>query len=121
MSFQFSTEAIIFDTNRQIIEQENIYQKTLELEAKLLQHMQEVAKQVDCLQNIRCIGGIVAADLTTSKTRLGYEIFQAAVKRGALLRPIGNTIYWFPPLNITDDCLQELREITIASIQECCN
>ena len=31
---------------------------------------------------------------------------------GALLRPLGNTLYWFPPLNTTQPILSDLKEIT---------
>ena len=29
----------------------------------------------------------------------GYRVFQCATERGALLRPLGDTMYLFPPLN----------------------
>ncbi|HLF66899.1 MAG TPA: adenosylmethionine--8-amino-7-oxononanoate transaminase, partial [Gammaproteobacteria bacterium] len=39
-----------------------------------------------------------------------------AVKLGALLRPLGNTIYWMPPLNIKNEELAELKNITLQAI-----
>jgi adenosylmethionine-8-amino-7-oxononanoate aminotransferase len=31
------------------------------------------------------------------KKRVGYQIYQIALKRGLLLRPLGNVIYFMPP------------------------
>ena len=68
--------------------------------------------------NVRAIGGMVACDLKPiiGHPRLGYEIYQEAVKLGALLRPLGNTLYWLPPLNISKDELAQLAEITERAI-----
>jgi adenosylmethionine---8-amino-7-oxononanoate aminotransferase len=48
--------------------------------------------------------------------RYGYQVFQHAVQEGALLRPLGNTIYWLPPLNISRKDLQKLQAVTIWAI-----
>lgn len=100
-----------------IMEEENILKKVNDLENILKNNMIEVAEKTDALTNIRSIGGIVAADLKNNKPRLGYQIFQEAIKQGAWLRPLGNTIYWLPPLNISDETLYELKNITIQSIK----
>jgi adenosylmethionine-8-amino-7-oxononanoate aminotransferase len=42
----------------------------------------------------------------------GYTVYQKAVELEALLRPIGNTIYWLPPLNMDLNKLGKLKEIT---------
>jgi adenosylmethionine-8-amino-7-oxononanoate aminotransferase len=84
--------------------------------------MLEVAHVTQRLVNVRNIGAIVAADLALdcrqSKRRFGYRVYQEAIKLGALLRPLGNTIYWLPPLNIQIETLRELQEITIKAIQK---
>jgi adenosylmethionine---8-amino-7-oxononanoate aminotransferase len=106
----------------QIMDEENIYTRTAtQLEPLLYQLMKEVAKQTGRITNVRGIGGMVAADLITDepqqpKTRLGYKVFQEAVKLGAFLRPLGNTIYWLPPLNSDDEVLQQLQKITTQAI-----
>lgn len=65
------------------------------------------------LTNMRSIGAMVAADLVHhSKDRIGFKIAQEAQKTGALLRPIGNSIYWLPPLNIEHKTIDTLAEIT---------
>jgi adenosylmethionine-8-amino-7-oxononanoate aminotransferase len=102
-----------------VIEEESILEKATDLEKHLQGMMQQVATETGALTNVRGIGGIVAADLLADKPRLGYQIFQEAVKQGALLRPLGNTVYWFPPLNISIETLENLRDITIKAIRAC--
>lgn len=59
---------------------------------------------------IRSIGLINAMELVEekntktafdSKKRVGYQVYQEAMKRGLLLRPMGDVPYFNPPLNIT--------------------
>jgi adenosylmethionine---8-amino-7-oxononanoate aminotransferase len=67
----------------------------------------------------RC--GIVAAiELVQDKAakvgypwqeRRGYQVYQAALQRGALLRPLGNVVYFMPPLTIKAEELDLLLEI----------
>ncbi len=42
---------------------------------------------------------------------------QRALENGVLLRPIGDTIYWAPPLIITQDEIQILKESTLSSLK----
>jgi adenosylmethionine-8-amino-7-oxononanoate aminotransferase len=106
--------------NLKILEKENIYAQVRTNEQLLLSLMQEVGSKTNRLQNIRNIGAIVAADLILDQQqktkRYGYKIFQAAAKLGAFLRPLGNTIYWLPPLNSKKNTLQKISEITIQAI-----
>ena len=47
-----------------------------------------------------------------SSLRLGYRIYQDALKEGLLLRPIGDTLYFNPPLNISKEDLSKAIDIT---------
>lgn len=100
---------------------EEIYKKVREKEVILKNNLQEVAEKTGRLSNIRSIGLIAAADLqlteTEKKQRIGYQIFQEATKLGAWLRPLGNTIYWLPPLNTEISVLTQLKNITIKAIE----
>jgi adenosylmethionine-8-amino-7-oxononanoate aminotransferase len=49
--------------------------------------------------------------------QVGWEISDAALELGAHLRPLGNTIYLVPPLNIEDDDLEQLLGIVRASTE----
>ena len=82
-------------------------------------HLQEVAKQSGKLTNLRGIGAVVAADLIdASDPRIGNLVYQQAIKQGALIRPIGRTLYWMPPLNTQKDIIGKLAEITLNSIDK---
>jgi adenosylmethionine-8-amino-7-oxononanoate aminotransferase len=79
--------------------------------------LQDVAKVTGRLLNVRSIGGVAAADMEkTTNSRLDYKLHQEALKRGALLRPLGNTLYWLPPLNTDRATIEKLAEITLNSI-----
>lgn len=104
--------------NLQVIAEEGILDQVQELEPALFENMMMVKEKTNRLQNIRYIGGVVAADIITpcKKDRAGYAVYQAAVKAGAFLRPLGNTLYWFPPLNIKVNEVKKLRDITIKAM-----
>ena len=105
-------------THLQLIQEEGIIQQVEQLEKLLQQCFINVVNETKILKNIRYIGAIVAADLNVNPDqRLGFKIYQKGVQLGALLRPIGNTIYWCPPLNIQPATLQQLADITIAAIK----
>lgn len=89
------------------------------LHPQLLSAWQEVAETTGYLNNVRGIGGMVAAELCVDNpnTRAGFAIYQEATQRGALLRPLGNTLYWQPPLTIDENTLEELKIITIKAIK----
>lgn len=97
-----------------IMEDDNIYQRVTQMETTLLTLMQEIADSTKRLTNVRSIGGIVAADLKVNPAhqRSGFVLSQKAIEYGALLRPLENTLYWTPPLNISNDVLQDLQYAT---------
>ncbi len=101
-----------------IIKKERLH--TRDINQVMLKNMHEIKNKTRRLKNVRGIGGIVAADLINSNRtpRLGYLIYQAAIKAGILLRPLGNTIYWLPPLNITDEEIEELKNKTLQVLLE---
>lgn len=103
-----------------VMKEENIVQHVQQQAPYLRLLMQEVSDSSKKLKNIRSIGAIVAADLIVGSniSRAGFKIGQAAMKHGALLRPIGNTLYWVPPLNISKNTLLELQKITHDAIIE---
>jgi adenosylmethionine-8-amino-7-oxononanoate aminotransferase len=48
--------------------------------------------------------------------RAGWRVYDAALERGAYVRPLGNVIYLAPALTIPDADLDELIEILEASL-----
>ncbi len=76
---------------------------------------------------IRHIGLINAMELVTDKAsktgfdgnlRVGYEIYKKALTHGLLLRPLGNVIYFNPPLNIADEDLLKAIDLAKLSMDE---
>ena len=68
----------------------------------------------------RSLGMIAALDLAGSKSYLeprGWRVYAEALRRGAYLRPLGNTIYITPSLNIPDEDLDELLGIVEESVR----
>ena len=76
---------------------------------------------------IRHIGLVHAIELVAdkekktpfdSKKRLGYTIYKKALKRGLLLRPLGDVLYFNPPLIINREEIKFAVETAKASISE---
>lgn len=102
----------------EVMEEEDICGQTQKLSKLLFQYMTEIATLSGRLDNVRCIGGVVAADMKPSDNpRIGYTLYQKALTYGALLRPINSTLYWLPPLNIDHETIANLAEITLNSIK----
>jgi adenosylmethionine---8-amino-7-oxononanoate aminotransferase len=74
----------------------------------------------------RC-GLVGAIEMVTDKeTRAGYpwqqrrgfQLYQKALKRGVLLRPLGNVVYFMPPLNIPLGALEQVVEVAWDCLNE---
>ncbi|AAO90529.1 adenosylmethionine--8-amino-7-oxononanoate transaminase [Coxiella burnetii] len=102
-----------------VFSEEKICARAHKLGKFMLEKMTQVAQETGQLENVRGIGALVAADLIPQpgRLRLGYEVYQEAVKQGVLLRPIGNTLYWLPPLNIDFDLIEVLQKVTKNAIK----
>ncbi len=98
-----------------IFAEENIIQKANQL--NMVDKMQKIADDTGLLANIRHIGSIVAADLMGVDS---FKLYKYAMKNGAILRPIGNCLYWLPPLNMSTETLEELADITKKTLLAVC-
>lgn len=103
----------------QTIKKENILAQASELEHLMRRYFMEINAVCGKLKNIRGIGAVMAADLINPYPAhlLSQAIYEQGLKFGALLRPIGNTLYWLPPLNTNEKIIGKLAEITLKSIQ----
>ena len=77
--------------------------------------------------DVRHIGMILAIELVANtdsrrpfdwKERVGVRICDTARERGALMRPLGNTIVLMPPLAISSEEIDQMLDITFESIRE---
>jgi len=55
------------------------------------------------------------------KKRVGYEIYKIALRKGLLIRPLGNVIYFMPPYVIDESDIKFMIEETYNSINEFLN
>ncbi len=92
-----------------ILDEENILEEAENTALWLTSRMEEVFGAHKHVGEIRHIGLIHAAELVEDKRekrpfdgsrRLGYAIYRAALRHGLLLRPLGDVLYFNPPLNI---------------------
>ena len=71
---------------------------------------------------VRALGMIGAVDLDDGDAGyhapIGWRVYEAALRRGVYLRPLGNVVYIAPPMNISDDDLQELLGKVREAIEE---
>lgn len=89
--------------------------------------MKEVFENEDCIGEIRRIGLIGVLEIVkdkktkerfSSKERVGYGIYKTALKYGAILRPLGDTIYFLPPFIISEEEIDSMINICKTSIDE---
>jgi adenosylmethionine-8-amino-7-oxononanoate aminotransferase len=88
-----------------------------ELAAPLAQHAH--------VAQVRQTGMILAFELgerdgtpLPAARRTGLRAYRAALRRGVLLRPLGDVLYWMPPYCVSDDDLAHLAQVTAAAIEE---
>jgi adenosylmethionine---8-amino-7-oxononanoate aminotransferase len=88
------------------------------LARRLRAAMQAVAADRPYLRNLRACGMVAAVDIRDpdggaleARRRTGWHVYREAVRRGALLRPLGDTMYLFPPLTTAESELDEMAAI----------
>lgn len=102
----------------QTMRAEDINQQARELGRYMHHCFQQVVTQTGYFSNIRSLGAIVAADFQENTLpHFSFSFAQAAQRCGALLRPMGNTLYWFPPLNTSFETIDHLADITAQAMQ----
>lgn len=101
-----------------VIEEEDLYAQARALQPLLSESMNTLAEKTGLLTNVRGIGTVIAAESPYART-----IADNALNAGVLLRPLGNTLYYFLPLNSTKALVEELHEKMeegLCSLQYCC-
>lgn len=95
-----------------VLENENIIENNADKAKWLHARLIEEFGNHKNVGEIRHIGLINAIELVIdkdskkafdSKLRIGYQIYKEALKEGLLLRPLGNVLYFNPPLIITEE------------------
>jgi len=109
----------------EIFQQQGIIEKN----QKLARIMAKVAARFHDhphVAEVRQTGMILAIELVKNKAtrepypwqeRRGVKVYQYALSKGVLLRPLGNVIYFMPPYIITEDELILLADVAWQGIQ----
>ncbi len=105
-------------------------QPILENNSQLAAFMAKIAARFNEHPNVaevRQTGMIVAIELVKNKhtretypwqERRGQRVYQYALSKGVLLRPLGNVIYFMPPYIITEEQLLMLVDVAWDGIQQ---
>ena len=104
-------------------------QPVLENNSQLAAFMSKIAARFNehpHVAEVRQTGMIVAIEMVKNKhtrepypwqERRGQRVYQYALSKGVLLRPLGNVIYFMPPYIITEEQLLMLVEVAWDGIQ----
>ncbi len=101
----------VFESERTILR----LQPKIRLLAELLAEIEAMPEVAE----VRGRGFMVGIDLGEHdpSRRMGHRVTLEARKRGAIVRPLGDTIVLVPPLSISEEDLRQLLEITSVSIE----
>ncbi|NLJ12802.1 adenosylmethionine--8-amino-7-oxononanoate transaminase [Denitrificimonas caeni] len=107
-----------------IFEQDNV----IENNKVLAQHMADATehlKQHAHVAEVRQTGMVLAIEMVKDKAtkepfawqeRRGLKVYEHAMAKGALLRPLGNVVYFIPPYVITPEQIHWLAEVATEGI-----
>ncbi len=91
--------------------------KTIESIQPKIKCLQQNLKKfcgLDCVGDIRQTGMVAAVEFNKN---IGKKIYKEALKRGAVLRPLGDVMYFMPPYVITEEEIGILTDIALKSIK----
>ena len=101
-----------------IYAEENIVAGVEEKAAQIRRSFAKIA-EISGVDRVRSLGMIGAADIAGGGYLggVGWRVYDEARKRGAYLRPLGDTIYVCPPLTMTSSELSTLLDIVEESVR----
>ena len=103
-----------------IFEKNNVLNKVSQIE-KIHKKGLDFLKSNIKVSKTRLIGSIAAFDLIGTDRRygskIGIKIREQFLKKGLLIRPIGNTIYLMPPYCIDNKTLENVYSILDAELK----
>lgn len=106
-----------------VFQRENICQQADASGTRLRAELRNAAAARPWLSDVRGVGMVAAVDLRArdgsalpAANRTGFQVYQEAIRRGALLRPLGDTMYLFPPLNASPGDIADMLDILLDSV-----
>jgi adenosylmethionine-8-amino-7-oxononanoate aminotransferase len=100
-----------------IFETDNVIAANREKSRRFSEHA-EAIRAHPMVKNFRHLGMIWAFDVVSCVPGFAREFFARSLKRGVLLRPIGNTVYFMPPYIVSDDQFALLVKHSLEVIDE---
>lgn len=113
--------------NLKIFEDENVIKNNLQKGEMIRKLTVEKAEDHPFVGEVRSLGMITAIELVKDKNtkeafpwqqRVGYEIYKIALRRGLVLRPIGNVLYFLPPYVINEKDMEFMVDTCFESMNE---
>ena len=107
-----------------IFEQDNVIEANKALAARMASATAHLADHPNVAE-VRQTGMAVAIEMVADKAsktpypwqeRRGLKVYQHALERGALLRPLGSVVYFLPPYTITEEQIDFLAEVASEGI-----
>jgi adenosylmethionine-8-amino-7-oxononanoate aminotransferase len=102
---------------------EGVMARVVTVGARMRASLGAAVQGMSGVTGLRGLGMVAALDLVRSDgspldpvARTGTRVAREALRRGALLRPLGDTLYLFPPLNCPTEDLDRMVAILVESI-----
>ncbi|MED5610541.1 MULTISPECIES: adenosylmethionine--8-amino-7-oxononanoate transaminase [Pseudomonas] len=111
-----------------IFEQDNVIEANKALAARMASATAHLADHPHVAE-VRQTGMALAIEMVQDKAsrapypwqeRRGLKVYQHALERGAMLRPLGNVVYFLPPYVITPEEIDFLAEVASEGIDIAC-
>ncbi len=108
-----------------IFEQDQVLEANKTLAARMASATAHLAHHPHVAE-VRQTGMAVAIEMVQDKAsktaypwqeRRGLKVYQHALQRGALLRPLGSVVYFLPPYTITEEQIDFLAEVASEGIE----
>ena len=105
---------------------ENNFLKNLKPKIKFLKETGVRFSKLKWCGQYRQAGMIAAVELVQNKKtkdpfspqeRIGYKVYLEGLKRGVFIRPLGNVIYFIPPLIISNEEIEIMIDTAYESIE----
>ena len=101
-----------------LFEQEDVIAKNLQTSRYILEKSQ-IIKTLHVVKEIRQQGMVIAFELQgfRPEERVGLKVYEYALSKGVLLRPLGHVIYFMPPYIITKEEIDKVLSVAYEAIK----
>lgn len=112
---------------QKILREDHILEHAAKMAVYLNEKLEEAFLDHPNMGEIRHLGLINACELTPDKKtkaeypselRMGYQIYKKALNKGLILRPLGNVIYFNPPLIIKEEEIDKAVDMCRDAVRE---